>query len=279
MGWFAYGRVPYPRPSGQSILCDRVSRRRRHAARGGTAARVCAWHGGCCLRRRRCGSCSIGSLRKATARSRRCPRSRPSRSSPKSCVAGSRATAWTGSTGRSRSTSASAPRSTTSRARGSRRCAPRSLASRGGSATSSAASKTSGASSRSWPEALRAGGEEPLGRGRARHVDQAVARPGAPPGHAVLVELVAPRVQPGQDEREDGGAEAPAPLDVERPVEEEAQDQVLGEVRDLANALVHGTKLGGCSAGKEGGEEREEKCGRAFVREPASRERPYDARP
>src|SRR2546427_3193169 len=137
------------------------------------------------------------------------------------------------------------------------------------------------ASSRSWPEAPRAGarGEEPLARGRARYVDQAVARRGGAPGHEPLMELVAHRVEPGQREREEGGAEAPAPLDVERPVEEEAQDQVLGEVRDLANALVHGTKLGGCSAGKEGGEEREEKCGRAFVREPASRERPYDARP
>src|SRR5207247_6075633 len=192
------------------------------------------------------------------ARSRRCPRSRPSRSSPRSCAAGSRGTAWTGSTGRSRSTSASAPRSTTYRARGSRRCAPRSPAWRGGSATSSPASRTSGASSRSWPEALRAGGEEPQARGRARHVDQPVACPGAAPGHPPLVELVAPRVQPGQDEREAGRAEAPAPLDVERPVEEHAQDQILREVRELAQARVDGIELARSGAREERGEGGEE---------------------
>src|SRR3989442_1632769 len=99
---------------------------------------------------------------------------------------------------------------------------------RGGSPTSSAASRTSGASSRSWSEALRAGagGEEPLARSRARHVDQAVGRGGDAAGNEPLMQLVADRVESGQREREDGGAQAPAPLGGERPLHERAQDQV-----------------------------------------------------
>src|SRR5438552_91735 len=116
-----------------------------------------------------------------------------------------------------------------------------------------AAWRISDASSRSWSDALRAGGEESLTCGRARHVDQAVAHPGAPPGNEPLVELIAPRVQPGQDERQDGRAEAPARLDVERPVEEHAQDQVLLEVRELADALVDDYEVDGSGAREEGG--------------------------
>src|SRR5207253_10389314 len=130
-----------------------------------------------------------------------------------------------------------------------------------------------------WLDAQRAIGAVQLACGCSLHIDQEGAHPGTPRGNEPLEELIAPRVQPGHYEREDGRAEAPARLDVECPVEEHAQDQVLREVRELADALVDDDELAGSSAREERGEEGEEDRPRPFAREPAAREGPDDACP
>src|SRR5262249_25166798 len=114
-------------------------------------------------------------------------------------------------------------------------------------------------------------GEESLRSRRSRDVDEAVGGGGGPARHEPLLELVADRVAAGDGNGDARGAKAPAPVTAERAVEKDAQDQVLGEVRELPDALVHGAQLRRGGVGKEGREDRQDDPGGALAGEPAAR--------